>query len=527
MQALRFASQQCSTGEAREMSTTKRKQISLLDKLGIINDVDSGQKQTTVAEKFGLSRKTVNTIVKNREAILKQQEDGGLSAKRVRLRGASYPKVEEALLLWLRDALAKNIPVNGVLLRKRAEQLAFLFDCADFKCSEGWLDRFKARNSISFRCISGESDSVDGNCVSSWKESKLPQLLHGYSPDDVFNADESGLFYKMRPGKTMSFKSDACHGGKQSKERVSVLFCCNMSGTEKERLLVIGKSKRPRCFSNFRHIPVTYESNQNAWMTSSIFNSWLLKFDQKMDAQKRHVLLFVDNTSCHTKVPVLKATKVVFFPPNTTSHLQPIDQGVVHSVKSQYRTRLVERLLFDMQQDRATVIDVRFAVQVISAVWNGLRSEVVKNCFTKAGFKCGDMVEEGPHMEDPEDDGFENEAWALIQEAGQVPESFEDFVSADMDLVCSEELTDEAILAQVNGACALADEPEEEDEEDIAEPKVSALEADEHLRALQRYCEQQEGLQGEVFYLQKLGRKLIQSAFSKKQTSLKDFFQPS
>lgn len=185
------------------MSTAKRKQISLLDKLEIISDVDSGQKQTTVAEKFGLSRKTVNTIMKNREAILKQQEDGGLSAKRIRLRGASYPKVEEALLLWLRDALAKNIPVNGVLLRKRAEQLAFLLDCADFKCSEGWLDRFKARNGISFKCISGESDSVDLNCVSSWKDSKLPQLLHGYSPDDVFNADESGLFYKLRPGKTV------------------------------------------------------------------------------------------------------------------------------------------------------------------------------------------------------------------------------------------------------------------------------------------------------------------------------------
>lgn len=290
---------------------------------------------------------------------------------------------------------------------------------------------------------------------------------------------------------------------------------------------MIGKSKRPRCFSHWRHIPVTYESNQNAWMTSSIFNSWLLKFDQKMDAQNRHVLLFVDNASCHTKVPALKATKVVFFPPNATSHLQPIDQGVVHSVKSQYRTRLVERLLFDMQQDRATIIDVRFAVEVISAVWNGLRSEVVKNCFTKAGFKCVDVLEEGLQMEDPDDDGLESEAWALIQESAHVPESFQDFVSADMDLVCSEELTDEAIVAQVNGAGALDDELEEEDEEDIAEPKVSAVEADEHLRALQRYCQQQEGLQDEVFYLQKLGRKLLQSSFSKKQTTLKDFFQSS
>lgn len=151
-----------SSGERCKIST-KQKQISLLDKLNITSDVDSGHKQTAVAEKFGLSRKTVNTIVRNCDTILKQQEDGVLTVKRIRLRGASYPKVEEAILLWLRDALAKDIPMNGVLLQKRAEELAFLLHCADFKCSEGWLDRFKAQNGISFKCISGEADSVDGD----------------------------------------------------------------------------------------------------------------------------------------------------------------------------------------------------------------------------------------------------------------------------------------------------------------------------------------------------------------------------
>lgn len=129
--------------------------------------MDSGQKRTTVVEKFALSRKTVRTIMKNRDAILKQQ-DSGLTAKQIRLRGASYPKVEEAVLLWLQDALAMNIPLNSVLLRKLAEQLAFLLDCADFKCSEGWLDRFKARNGMLFKCISGEGGSVDADCVSTW-----------------------------------------------------------------------------------------------------------------------------------------------------------------------------------------------------------------------------------------------------------------------------------------------------------------------------------------------------------------------
>lgn len=136
------------------------------------------------------------------------------------------------------------------------------------------MDSFRACHRISVTCISRESGSVDIDCASSWRDDRLPRLLAGYSTNDVFNAEESSLFYKMRPGKTMSSNSDTCHGGKRSKERISILFCCNMSGTEKESLFMIGKAKRHKCFSHWKHIPVTYEAIQNARMTSSIFNSW-------------------------------------------------------------------------------------------------------------------------------------------------------------------------------------------------------------------------------------------------------------
>lgn len=55
-----------SAGNVFEIST-KRKQTSLSNNLQIISDVDSGQKQTAVAWKFGLSQKAVNTIVKNHD----------------------------------------------------------------------------------------------------------------------------------------------------------------------------------------------------------------------------------------------------------------------------------------------------------------------------------------------------------------------------------------------------------------------------------------------------------------------------
>jgi DDE superfamily endonuclease. len=64
---------------------------------------------------------------------------------------------------------------------------------------------------------------------------------------DMFNADETD-FFRLTPDKTLIFKGQKCVGGKLSKDRNPVLLCDNADGTEKRKLLVIGKSKNPRYF---------------------------------------------------------------------------------------------------------------------------------------------------------------------------------------------------------------------------------------------------------------------------------------
>ena len=71
---------------------------------------------------------------------------------------------------------------------------------------------------------------MDLNVVNEWTTNVLPSLLAGYDPSDVYNADETGLFYKMQPNKTLHFRGERCTGGKQSKERLSVLVGANMTG---------------------------------------------------------------------------------------------------------------------------------------------------------------------------------------------------------------------------------------------------------------------------------------------------------
>lgn len=71
--------------------------------------------------------------------------------------------------------------------------------------------------------MSGESASVDDTVVDDWKMQSLPAILAGFEPRDIFNADESGLFYKMRPGKTYGFSGDPAMEGKDQKN-ASVFF---------------------------------------------------------------------------------------------------------------------------------------------------------------------------------------------------------------------------------------------------------------------------------------------------------------
>ena len=94
--------------------------------------------------------------------------------------------------------------------------------------------------------------------------------------------------------------------------------------------LVIGKAKSPRCFKgiNVSDLSLTWRWNRKAWMTSTIFQEWLLGIDRLLGMRNRKILLFADNASCHLP-PELVNIKLQFLPPNTTSLTQPLDQGII------------------------------------------------------------------------------------------------------------------------------------------------------------------------------------------------------
>ena len=62
-------------------------------------------------------------------------------------------------------------------------------------------------------------------------------------------------------------------------------------------------------------------------MSGELFEDWVHKLDRKSAVSKRKIALIIDNCTAHPHVENLKWVKLIILPPNTTSHIQPMDQG--------------------------------------------------------------------------------------------------------------------------------------------------------------------------------------------------------
>lgn len=114
----------------------------------------------------------------------------------------------------------------------------------------------------------GEIASADQNATNSHPE-KLADLIKdgGYTADQVFNADETGLFWKKMPSRTYIAKSDkSARGLKAAKDRITFLLCSNASGDRILKPLLINRSFRPRAFKgqNLKDLPVHWLANTKA-----------------------------------------------------------------------------------------------------------------------------------------------------------------------------------------------------------------------------------------------------------------------
>jgi hypothetical protein len=253
--------------------------------------------------------------------------------------------------------------------------------------------------------------------------------------------------------------------------------------------IVIGKSAKPRCFKNVKKLPVAYYANSKAWMTLEIFRDFLRALDASFGALGRKIILFADNCAVHSPdTSSLRNVKVVFYPPNCTSIIQPLDFGVIKCFKQLYRKQLVQRAvcLMDAGKGVQLKIDILRAIHFIVSAWQQVTQSIIQNCFVK----CGHVKknEEGSDVKEidgsGEDVGTQDEDWVRLG-AITTGVNFDAYVSVDQDLAtCGVPCVEEMCGELRSGSCV--EEVEGGDDEAEPEPVPSfteALRAFESMRA--------------------------------------------
>jgi hypothetical protein len=71
-----------------------------------------------------------------------------------------------------------------------------------------------------------------------WKKEQLLKIIEGYKPKNIYNADETGLSFRLLPNKILSLKGDPCSGVRNSMEKIMILLACNAIGTDQLPTLV-------------------------------------------------------------------------------------------------------------------------------------------------------------------------------------------------------------------------------------------------------------------------------------------------
>ena len=106
----------------------------------------------------------------------------------------------------------------------KAKEFAKKFSDEELMCSAGWVGRFKLHQSISFGKLSGEARDVNSDMVTEWLNAVWPSVHEGFADSDIFNADETGIFFRLTSDKTLKFKGVKCVGCKLSKDCITVLL---------------------------------------------------------------------------------------------------------------------------------------------------------------------------------------------------------------------------------------------------------------------------------------------------------------
>ncbi|XP_053570666.1 tigger transposable element-derived protein 1-like [Bombina bombina] len=375
-----------------------RKSITLDMKLKIIRLYDEGVIQAEIGRKLGFTRTTINTVMKNRQKIVAEVKSATpVNTTTNRKRDSIVADMERLLILWIENQTTRYVPVNQAIIQSKAlslfnDQKAKKGEAAkdaEFVASRGWFDRFKKRSNLHNIKVQGEAAAADTEAAESYP-SDFAKIIEdgGYSMDQIFNVDETGLFWKKMPARTFIARQEkSMPGYKPAKDRITLLLGGNASGTLKLKPLFIYRFQNPRALKNYvkTRLPVHWRANEKA----------RVKAYCKDNNIPFNILLLVDNAPGHPRMldELNPNIRVEFLPPNTTSLLQPMDQCVIAAFKLNYLKRTFSKCIaaIDKEEGAGQEVLSKFwksynildCIKTVRDAWNDIKDTTMKRAWKK------------------------------------------------------------------------------------------------------------------------------------------------
>lgn len=173
----------------------KRKSFTFADKWKIIeayHGKSSIQTKAEFAKEHGLPLSTLSTMLKNKDKIV------NASCERKKLRKCAKDDIDSNLFLWFKDASAKNMPIDGALIKQTAESIAWSLGYQGWTCSAGWFFRWKVRHNLASkapsikRCKETVAEAKS-EPFESWLTAEVTEILRAFTPEGIDQSDVDEL----------------------------------------------------------------------------------------------------------------------------------------------------------------------------------------------------------------------------------------------------------------------------------------------------------------------------------------------
>ena len=397
---------------------TKRTSLSIKQKLEILQQLANKIPVTAIARDYHVHETTVRRVRKNTTRINRAANRGFGILKQKKLRKAPYRDLEDQLYAWFEERRKLGDPLSDLILRQKALELIKEFGGeSTFKASVGWTMKFKNRYGIRLTDVYGEKGRANVEAAERFALDFARRIEEeGIEHDNIYNMDDSGLIWKALPLRTLVHDKDKDVSGTNGKQdRVTVGFCANMTGTHKLKPLLIHTLHNPRAIMKIMDsLPVVYKGQRSGLMNDTVFVDWFQNYFkpavrgfQQQGGTPGKVILLVDNCIARK----LKSTEfqedsqfeILFLPPNTTSTIQPMNQGVILKAKRIYHCRMLRRVVsyFGSIQEFSQKYNLKDCIDLLDEAWGEISASDIRNSWNNIMKTAHEGTPAGEEPTDP------------------------------------------------------------------------------------------------------------------------------